>query len=434
MIKTPSKLQDLRPRLYVKAKSEPSWRFWGLYVHVCKRETLFAAYRLAKANDGAPGIDGVTFEAIEADGLEGFLEQLREELLQRTYRPLRLRKVVIPKAGGSRQLSIPTIRDRVVQGALKLILEPIFEADFQPGSFGYRPKRKPQDAVQRVSDAIIRGKTYVIDLDLRAFFDTVRHDIVLEKVARRVDDGDVMRLLRLVMKATGKRGVPQGGVISPLLSNLYLNEVDRMLERAKETTRTGQWTALEYTRFADDLVVLVDFHPRHIWLRKAVEQRLREVFAKLQVEVNEDKTKRVDLRRGESFGFLGFRFSRIRSPKGRWMPLRIPLLKKRTALLRKLKDVFRRFESQATRGLIGAVNPVLRGWVNYFRSGHSSRCFSYIRDWVEKKIRRHLARARKRQGFGWKRWSKRWLYESLGLYSDYQIRYYVPLSKAAPVR
>jgi len=219
-----------------------------------------------------------------------------------------------------------------------------------------------------------------------------------------------------------------------LLSNIYLNEVDRMLERAKETTRTGQWTALEYTRFADDLVVLVDFHPRHLWLRKAVEQRLREEFAKLHVEVNEDKTKRVDLRRGESFGFLGFRFSRIRSPKGRWMPLRIPLLKKRTALLRKLKDLFRRFESQATRGLIEAVNPVLRGWVNYFRSGHSSRCFSYIRDWVEKKIRRHLARARKRQGFGWKRWSRRWLYESLGLYSDYQIRYHVPSSKAAPAR
>ena len=150
------------------------------------------------------------------------------------------------------EAAIPTVKDRVVQAAMKNILEPIFEADFQPGSFGYRPKRKPQDAVQRVSDAIIRGKTYVIDFDLRAFFDTVRHDIVMEKVARRVDDGDVMRLLRLVMKATGKRGVPQGGVISPLLSNIYLNEVDRMLERAKETTRTGQWTALEYTRFADD--------------------------------------------------------------------------------------------------------------------------------------------------------------------------------------
>ena len=435
MMKAPIDLQDLRRRIYVKAKAKPSWRFWGLYVHVCKTETLHAAYRLAKQNNGAPGIDGETFAVIEERGVGRFVEELREELSRRTYRPLRVRKVEIPKDGGKvRVLSIPTIRDRVVQGALKLILEPIFEADFQPGSFGYRPKRKPQDAVQRVADAIIRGKTYVIDLDLRAFFDTVRHDIVLEKVARRVDDGDVMRLLRLVMKATGKRGVPQGGVISPLLSNIYLNEVDRMLERAKETTRTGQWTALEYTRFADDLVVLVDFHPRHLWLRKAVEQRLREEFAKLQVEVNEDKTKRVDLRRGESFGFLGFRFSRIRSPKGRWMPLRIPLLKKRTALLRKLKDVFRRFESQATRGLIGAVNPVLRGWVNYFRSGHSSRCFSYIRDWVEKKIRRHLARARKRQGFGWKRWSRRWLYASLGLYSDYQIRYHVPSSKAAPVR
>ena len=333
MMKAPIDLQDLRRRIYVKAKAKPSWRFWGLYVHVCKTETLHAAYRLAKRNNGAPGIDGETFAAIEERGVGRFVEELREELSRRTYRPLRVRKVEIPKDGGKvRVLSIPTIRDRVVQGALKLILEPFFEADFQPGSYGYRPKRKPQDAVQRVSGAIIRGKTYVIDLDLRAFFDTVRHDIVLEKVARRVDDGDVMRLLRLVMKATGKRGVPQGGVTSPLLSNLYLNEVDRMLERAKETTRTGQWTALEYTRFADDLVVLVDFHPRHLWLRKAVEQRLREEFAKLQVEVNEDKTKRVDLRRGESFGFLGFRFRRVRSPKGRWTPLRIPLLKKRTAL------------------------------------------------------------------------------------------------------
>src|SRR3954447_12496912 len=142
MTKTPISLQDLRRRLYVKAKTEPSWRFWGLYVHVCKRETLREAYRLAKANDGAPGIDGVTFESVEASGLEGFLEQLRQELVERTYRPERLRKVEIPKEGGKvRQLSIPSIQDRVVQGALKLILDPIFEANFQPGSFGYRPKK-----------------------------------------------------------------------------------------------------------------------------------------------------------------------------------------------------------------------------------------------------------------------------------------------------
>ena len=431
MIKTPIDLQDLRRRLYVKAKAEPSWRFWGLYVHVCKRETLAEAYRLAKANDGAPGIDGVTFEAIEADGLEGFLGQLREELLQRTYRPLRPRKVVIPKAGGSRQLSIPTIRDRVVQGALKLILEPIFEADFQPGSFGYRPKRSAHDAIQRVSTAILTSKTYVIDLDLRAYFDTVRHHVLLEKVARRVNDAEVMCLLKLLLKASGKRGVPQGGVISPLLSNLYLNEVDKMLEKAKEVTRYHQWTALEYVRFADDLVVLVDAHPRHRWLHQAVEQRLREEFAKLQVEVNEDKTRRVDLCKGESFGFLGFEFRRIRSRAGRWMPLLIPQGNKRTALLRKLKAAFRRHRSRPLQGLIDEINPILRGWVRYFAIGHSSRCFSYIRNWVEKKIRRHLAKARLRQGFGWKRWNRRWLYDALGLFDGYCVTY-ESSSTAAP--
>ena len=185
MIKAPIDLQDLRRRPYVKAKTEPSWRFWGLYVHVGKRETLREAYRLAKTNDGAPGIDGATFESVEANGLEGFLEQLRQELVEQTYRPERLRKVEIPKDGGKvRQLSIPSIRDRVVQGALKLILEPIFEADFQPGSFGYRPKKTAHTAIQRVSTAILEGKTYVIDLDLRSYFDTIRHHIVLEKVAR----------------------------------------------------------------------------------------------------------------------------------------------------------------------------------------------------------------------------------------------------------
>jgi RNA-directed DNA polymerase len=238
MTKTPITLQDLRRRLYVKAKAEPCWRFWGLYAHVCKRETLRAAYELARHNDGAPGTDGATFEAIEAEGVEPFLDRLREELVQRRYRPQRLRKVGIPKEGGTvRQLSIPTIRDRVVQGALKLILEPIFEADFQPGSYGYRPKRSAHAAVQRVSEAILQGKIYVIDLDLRSYFDTVRHHIVLEKVARRVCDDAVLWLLSVILKASGRQGVPQGGVISPLLSNVYLNEVDRMLEQAKEVTR-----------------------------------------------------------------------------------------------------------------------------------------------------------------------------------------------------
>src|SRR5215475_6500807 len=286
MTKAPVNLQDLRRRLYIKAKTEPTWRFWGLYVHVCKKEALQEAYRQAKANDGAPGINGVTFAAVEAGGREEFLDQLRQELVQRTYRPQRARKVEIPKDGGQkvRVLSIPSIRDRVVQGALKLILEPIFEAEFQPGSFGYRPKKSAHAAIQRVSKAILEGKTYVIDFDLRAYFDTVRHHIVLEKVARRVDDEKVLWLLKLLLDATGKQGVPQGGVISPLLSNLYLNEVDKMLERAKAVTRHERWTAVEYARFADDLVILVDSQPRQQWLRQAVEKRLREELAKLQVE------------------------------------------------------------------------------------------------------------------------------------------------------
>ena len=219
-----------------------------------------------------------------------------------------------------------------------------------------------------------------------------------------------------------------------MLSNLYLNEVDKMLEKAKEVTREGPWMRVEYARFADDLVILVGGHPRQAWLRKAVEKRLREELAKLQVEVNEEKSRRVDLLQGESFGFLGFEFRRIRSRRGRWMPLRTPRGKKRTALLRKLKLIFRSYRSQPVRDLIEQINPILRGWVNYFAVGHSSRCFSYIRDWVEKRIRCQLARARQRQGFGWKRWSSEWLYGTLGLFNEYRVAYQPPSRAAARPR
>jgi RNA-directed DNA polymerase len=424
MIKASIDLQDLRRRIYVKAKAEPSWRFWGLYVHVCKMETLREAYEMAKKNDGAPGVDGVTFEAIEAQGADALLEQIRDELIGRTYKPLPARRQAIPKDGGRvRVLSIPAIRDRVAQGALKLILEPIFEADFQPGSFGYRPKRTAHDAVQRVAEAIVQQKTRVLDFDLRSYFDNVRHDRLLEKVAQRVDDADIMHLLKGMLKASGNKGVPQGGVISPLLSNLYLNEVDRMLERAKEVTRNGKYTYIEYARFADDLVILIDAYKRHDWLIGAVQKRLREEFDKLQVEINDEKSRTVDLGRGDSFGFLGFDFRYTRSfLRGVWRPYYTPKLKKRTALVRALKEVFRRHRSQPIERVINLINPVLRGWMNYFAVGHSSECFSFIKDWVEKKIRRHLARARKRQGFGWKRWNRRWLYDTLRLFNGYRVR------------
>jgi RNA-directed DNA polymerase len=212
-------------------------------------------------------------------------------------------------------------------------------------------------------------------------------------------------------------------VISPLLSNLYLTEVDRMLERAKETTRNGKYTYVEYARFADDLVVLVDAHPRNAWLLGAVNRRLREEFSKLQVDINEEKSHIVDLERAGSFGFLGFDFRRLRSI-GRqvWRAHYTPKMKKRTALLRKLKDVFRRFQSQPVDRVVQLITPVLRGWVNYFAVGHSSECFSFIKDWVEKKIRRHMGRSRNRRGFGWKTWSRRWLYDELKLFNGYRVR------------
>jgi RNA-directed DNA polymerase len=435
MTKAPISLQDLRRSLYIKAKAEPSWSFWGLYAHICKMETLHEAYLMAKKNDGAPGIDGVTFEAIEESGAASFLQQIRDELVSNTYRPMRARKKEIPKEVGNkvRVLSIPAIRDRVVQGALKLILEPIFEADFQVGSYGYRPKRTAHEAVYRVAQAIDKSKTRVIDLDLRAYFDNVQHSVLLAKVAQRVRDAAVMRLLKMILKATGKKGVPQGGVVSPLLSNLYLNEVDRMLEKAITTTRCGKYTYVQYARFADDMVILIDSHPRHDWLARAVEQRLRQELAKLKVEINEEKSKIVDLAKGGSFTFLGFEYRRTLGRNRKWRPYYAPKLKKRTALLAKLKEIFRQNISQPMERVIEQINPILRGWVNYFAVGDSSECFSFVRDWVEKKVRGHLMRARERSGLGWKRWSRKWLYEKLGLYNDYRLRRPWSLPKVPPV-
>lgn len=425
MIKASISLQDLRRKMYLKAKSEKTWRFWGLYTHACKMETLQEAYQLARKNQGAPGVDGVTFEAIEEAGLEVFLVQIQRELVSETYQPMRNRRREIPKGNGKvRVLGIPSIRDRVVQGVLKLILEPVFEADFQEGSYGYRPKRTAHAAVNRVAEAVVSNKARVIDVDLRAYFDNVRHDILLRKVAERVNDSKVMRLLKLILKASGRRGVPQGGVVSPLLSNIYLNEVDRMLERAKEATRQGNYKYIEYARFADDLVILVDSFRKWDWLAKAAYRRLLEELEKLDVQVNREKTRMVDLTQDETFSFLGFDIRRVKTRRGKWGVHTTPSMKRRTALLHKLKGIFRQYCSQPVDRVVYIINPILRGWVNYFRVGNSSRCLGYLKDWVEKKVRRHLMRARKLCGFGWYRWSRVWLYKTLGLYNDYRVKYY----------
>ncbi len=436
MTKTSISLQALRRKIYMKAKADKSWRFWGLYTHVCKLETLQEAYRLTKRNNGAPGIDGVTFEAIEAAGAEAFLAQLQTELQTHTYKPLGHKERAIPKGDGkSRILKIPAIRDRVVQGAVKLILEPIFESDFQPGSYGYRPKRTAHAALECVTQAIVKRQlTRVIDVDLKSYFDTIRHDILLNKIALRVHDANMMRLLKRIFKASGKRGVPQGGPLSPLVSNIYLNEVDKMLERAKEVTGRNGYQHIEYVRWADDLMILIDGHHSCDDLVHKVYKRLTQELAKLDVTINQEKTRQVNLVKGECFSFLGFDFRRKKTHKGKWSVTKTPKMAARTKLLRSIKEVFRRYRSQATWRIMELINPKLRGWVNYFRIGNASRCFNYIKKWVERKVRRHLMRARKRKGGGWCRWSTQWLYESLGLYADYSIRYYYPQQKVLPAR
>jgi RNA-directed DNA polymerase len=321
--------------------------------------------------------------------------------------------------------------------------------------------------VNRVAQAIVEEKTRIIDIDLSAYLDNVQHYLLLEKVARRVDDDEVMQLLKTMRKATGKKGVPQGGVkipspfvtasrflrvrlktaarsqkaqitfcvrgvISPLLSNVYLTEVDRRLEKAMATTTRSVHCHVQYARFADDLVILVDSHPRHDWLVRAVEMRLREELTKLRVAINEEKSRMVDLVKGEKFSFLGFEFRRILSRNQKWRAHFTPKLKKRTVLLAKLREIFQRFASQPVGRVIALINPILRGWVNYFAVGHSSRCFSMIEDWVEKKIRRHMMRVRQRKGFGWKRWSSQWLYETLGLFHEYRVQRGRSAAKALP--
>jgi len=367
MIKATINLQDLRRKIYIKAKTDKSWRFWGIYVHVCKTETLHASYKLAKQNNGAPGIDGVTFDDIESTGVDKFLESLRSDLLSKTYHPLRNRKHEIPKSGGkSRVLSIPCIRDRVVQGAVKLILEAIFDADFQPGSYGYRPKKTAAAAIEKITVAAIKNMTRVIDVDLKSYFDTVRHDILLSKIAARVDDENIMWLLKLILKAGGKIGVPQGGPLSPLLSNIYLNEVDKMLERAKEVSSNDGYQHIEYARWADDLVILIDGYRKWNWLANGAYKRLCEELAKLGVTLNLEKTRQVDLMKDEAFNFLGFVFRRAKTKQGKWGIMKTPKMEARTKLLRKLKEEFRRHRSQPLDRIIYLINPILRGWVNYY--------------------------------------------------------------------
>ena len=436
MTKPSINLQELRRRIYRKAKAEKQWRFWGLYVHVCKMESLRAAYQEAKANDGAPGLDGESFEFIETQGVEKFLTAIREELLSRSYNPRKNRRVDILKGNGkTRRLGIPTIKDRVIQGAVKLILEPIFEADFHQSSFAYRPRRTAHQALDRVVHGLVQGLTRVLDVDLKSYFDNVRHHLLLQKLAKRVIDLEVLNLVKQILKANGKKGVPQGGVLSPLLANLYLNELDQgMEEEMGKRRREGRWERMVYTRYADDMVVLVDGYPQWQPHVAMIEKRLEEELRKVQIEVNEEKTRVVDFGNGGSFGFLGFDFRAGCNRFGKRFVLRTPMRKKQSELIKRVSRVLKFSRHRKLKEVIEQIRPVIVGWVNYFRVGNSRRAFEWVRFEIMRKIRRFAMKQKGRPGCGWKRWSNEAIYKEWGLVNDYRVQYfYRSPGKVSPV-
>jgi len=276
----------------------------------------------------------------------------------------------------------------------------------------------------------LQGLTRVVDVDLSGYFDNIRHHLLLEQVGRRVQDAEIMHLLRLILKANGAKGVPQGGVISPLLSNLYLNGVDEMMEKAREVTRRKGYYNLDYIRNADDMVILVHGHPSEDGWLKTVQRRLKEELDKLQVQMNQEKTKVVNLKEGGCFSFLGFDIRLNRNREGKTYVSKTPRMKKRKEIGRRVKAVLKFHHDKPLEEVIQAVNAVVRGWVNYFRIGNSNSTFYKVKYFIEKKVRRFVMKRKGLKGFGWKRWSKEEIYGKWGLYQDYRIRYLYP--KAAP--
>ena len=424
MTKPTISLQELRAKIGHWAKSAPTHRFWGLYVHLLKRETLEAAYLEARRKDGAPGEDGETFERIEETGREEFLARIAEELRAGTYRPRPYRRREIPKEGGKvRVISIPSVRDRTVHGALRLILEPIFEADFSDSSFGARPGRSAHEAIETVKQGLLQRKHRVVDVDLKGFFDNIRHDRLLERVARRVQDDEVLAMVKQFLKSTGEKGIPQGSPLSPLLANIALNDLDHALEPGRGS--------LTYTRYLDDMVVLTpDSQKGRRWADRALERIRREAEA-IGVSLNAEKTRTVTMTEpGANFAFLGFEFRWEQSPRtGKWYAHMSPRKKKVTEVLSTVRDTLRGCRALPIRAVAQRVNSIVRGWVNYFRVGNSGQALAKVKQYVERKVRRFVAKRAGRRGFGWKRWSREVVYGAWGLYGDYRVRYYNP-SKA----
>jgi RNA-directed DNA polymerase len=412
-LETPEKIRTLQRKLYCKAKAEPAFRFYVLYDKICREDVLRHAYALARANDGAPGVDGTTFAQIEASGLEGWLTGLREELVSKTYRPAPVRRVMIPKpGGGERPLGIPTIRDRVVQTAAKLVLEPIFEADFEDGAYGYRPRRSGAEAIKEVHRLICRGYTDVVDADLSRYFDTIPHADLLKAVARRIVDRHVLRLIKLWLKAPieerdsdGKRrmsggkgstcGVPQGGVASPLLSVIHMN---RFLKHWRLTGCSEAFRA-HVISYADDFVILSRGHATEAlaWTRA--------VMTKLGLTLNEAKTSVKDART-ESFDFLGYTFGPQRYRKdGHWYLGASPSKRSVQRIKTKIGDLLVPGNKETWPKVRNRLNSLLLGWSAYFSYGTRLPAYRAVDNHVYARVRAFLRKRHKVQGRGTRRFS-----------------------------
>ena len=424
----PEKIRTLQRKLYGKAKAEPEFRFYQLYDKVWRDDILDYAYVLARDNRGAPGVDGVTFAMIEAEGREAWLAALREELRAKTYRSQPVRRVTIPKpGGGERPLGIPTIRDRVVQTAVKLAIEPIFEADLEPNTHGYRPKRSAVDAVRQVHGLLRKGYTDVVDADLSKYFDTIPHDELMQCVARRIVDRQILALIKMWLKApveekdrdgtrrisggkSNTRGTPQGGVISPLLANLYIN---RFLKHWRLTERERAFRAFVVS-YADDFVILS---------RGRADEALawtRGVMAKLGLTINEAKTS-VKNARVERFDFLGYSFGPHWSPKQkRWKNGRVyqgasPSKKSIGRLKDKVSDILVAGNPGTWDDVSDQLNAVLRGWSGYFAYGWRAEAYRAVNHHVAERVRVFLTRRHKVRGHGYTVFPDRRIYGELGV-------------------